>query len=634
MGMRMNSLWRARKGTTLVEILVVMAVLLIGIMAVVMMFPTGFRVVRAAESQTIATKLAQGEVERWKNMPGNLPDAILPLAFSATWGVDSIINDQDPGPGFGGMAATGTPGRYYPGNSGNFRKVLNETTPIPVGSYFQTGGGAIYGSRYNLAFSPIEVEGPDASGQYAGITVKSGDLQRRVGDSQDRIYLRSGQYGIDYTLGTSGGQPCFYVCFSYDRNDTHEYRISYSYAVNRSSGNSTDPEESKYLSQVDQEVHPSATGDWVEVPIPVPAGYEIDQIDEGTDSCARGFVQVVSGWTSDPYEFAVADPILGIIAFNPRARNASERTSRGIRAVTARVSYRIYDNRIIREQRVVSAPNEDLDGDGNNDHTSVKLALQFILDCGAPGNITDGDSTDNPGEPTFEGLVYRHLGMEISQASDILIPQSLLVIDLATGLRVEMPGTIPPGWDARHYPIDYKAGIVHLPERANLIDWNSQPLPDTQDVPLRGRHLRFFYRADGDWSIQCQKAYSYYLREYDNDLDYQRFKLIHDSDGLWKLLFARCMSGQSVLVDYTYTDAGGVVQKVTGKNLRISDDVIPGPKGMLCGYVVLGPAGTSVNPSERVIVVGTSFRSRVIWRDGKAWRYVDIDTNLTRNSAP
>ena len=92
------------------------------------------------------------------------------------------------------------------------------------------------------------------------------------------------------------------------------------------------------------------------------------------------------------------------------------------------------------------------------------------------------------------------------------------------------------------------------------------------------------------------------------------------------------MAGQSVAVDYTYTDSSGV-HKVTGKNLRISDDSIL-VAGNPCAYVVLGPSDVSVNPSDRIIVVGTSFRSRVIWRDGKAWRYVDIDTNLTRNSTP
>ena len=31
-------------------------------------------------------------------------------------------------------------------------------------------------------------------------------------------------------------------------------------------------------------------------------------------------------------------------------------------------------------------------------------------------------------------------------------------------------------------------------------------------------------------------------------------------------------------------------------------------------------------------VTGTSFRSRVIWRDGKHWRNSDIDTILTRTA--
>lgn len=617
-----------------------MVVLLVGIMTIVTMFPTGFRVVRAAESQTIATKLAQAEVERWKNMPGNLPDAILPLAFQATWDSNyTIINEQDPGPQFVGMQDAGVAGRYYPGNAGNFRMVLNEVTPIPVASYFQTGGGAMYGSRYNLAFSPIEVNGPDANGQYDGITVKSGDLLRRVGDSDSSMYVRSGQYGIDYNV-TNGA---FRVCLSYDRNPTHIYYVSYSYSVHNPQTGDT-----QYLSTVDQEVHPKDDSDpnynngWVDVPVSVPTDYVIDgdEIEAGSDTCARGFAQVVYNWDPrDIYEFTIADSILGIVAFNPRAHNALERTARGVRAVTARVSYRIYDTRIIREERVMALPNEDLDEDGSNDHTAVKLALKYVLNSGDPTVIGDGDPTDNPGEPTFEGLVYRHLGVQVGGANDILVPQSLLVIDLSTGLRVEMPTTLPTGMDGSRYPIDYQAGIVHLPDRANLIDWSSSvpkdktgnPYPECVNVPLRGRHLRFFYRADGDWSMQCQKAYCFFIRDYDVQIDFRRFRLIQDGDGLWKLIFARCMAGQSVAVDYTYSDADGV-HKVSGQNLRLSDDPL-----MLGGinycYAVLGPPGASIDPRDRIIVVGTSFRSRIVWRDGRTWRHVDIDTSLTRNSA-
>lgn len=185
--------------------------------------------------------------------------------------------------------------------------------------------------------------------------------------------------------------------------------------------------------------------------------------------------------------------------------------------------------------------------------------------------------------------------------------------------------------------IDFGQGIVHLTKNADLIDWNSQT--QASDVPLEGRHLRFFYRADGDWSVQCQKAYSYYVREWTgNPIDYWHYKLVDDGgtpangrETRWKLLFARCMCGQSVTVDYQYRNPDWSPVKMAGKHFRISDDVT---SGGLC-YVTLDmPQGATMYPSDRVIVVGSSFRARVIWRDGKAWRFVDIETSLTRNSAP
>lgn len=606
----MDRLLRTNKGTTLVEILVVMLILLVGIMTVVQMFPSGFRVVKAAENQTIATKLAQAEIERWKNMPSNLPDGILPVDVTNT-----VINDQNPGPPFDGYMPTGTSGQFYPGNSGNFRWVRNETTSIPVGSYFQTGGGAIYGARYDLAFSPIEVDGPDPNTElYSGLSVKSGDLQRRVGDWTDSIWLRTGQYGIDYTVTTSGSAAVMHVCFSHDRDTSHVYYLSYSYTVSR-----TSPDDTQYLSTVDQAINPSPDGSWVEVPISVPAGYSVEEVDDGSDSCARGFVQVLNNWSSDPYEFTLADSILGIIAFNPRAHTALERTVRGVRAITARIDYRIYDPRIIREEKVMPAANEDADDDGANDHIAIKLALRGILDSGDPAKMDDGDATDNADEPTFEGLVKTKLGHVIDKDYPVAVRQPMLIIDLATGLRVKMEPNC----------IDFQQGIVRLTQDADLIDWASQPIVN---VPLKGRHLRFFYRADGDWSVQCQKSYSFFVREWGaNPVDYWHFKHLFGPPDY--LLFARCMSGQSVTVDYTYADANGL-HKVVGKNLRISDDVINDPTtGTKNCYVTLDvPPNAGLVANERIIVVGTTFRARVIWRDGKAWRFVDMDTNLTRRS--
>lgn len=630
MGMSMNGLLNNRKGTSLAEILVVMVILLIGIMYVVTMFPAGFHVVLAAESQTIATKLAQAEIERWKNMPGNLPDGILPLAVG--YGTDlnpdsDVLNDTPPGPPFEAFTGPAGATNFVAGNVVNFRYVRNETTPIPVGSYFTSGAGAGYGSKYTLAFSPIEATprkiNPTTT-VYDGLTVKSGELLRRRGDSDSDIYLRPGQYGIDYTLDSGK----FNVSFSYDRNPAHVYLISYSYWVEDTNGN-----DRTLLSKVDQPISPDPNGGWTPVTISLPteySTYNVTEMEENTDTCARGFVQVTAqGWTDDPYEFALVDSITGVIAFNPHARNMTEYTARGVRAITARIDYRICDPRIIREDKVVQAANEDLDNNGTNDHTAVKLALRFILNAGQPDRLGDGDPTDNPDEPTFEGLVRQELGLRVTNISQLRVSQSMLIIDLATGLRVSM----------KDVTIDFKSGIVHLPVNADLIDWQSNPMPDTVGVPLQGRHLRFFYRADGDWSVQCHKAYTYYLRKSGTSkVDYYHFKFKVPSapNGPYQLLFARCDSGKSVTVDYSYIDSKNVTHKMVGHTFKISEDWTDDGdvSGSKCSYVTLDvPNGCTMDPMMRIVVTGASFKARVIWRDGKHWRFVDIDTTLTRNSS-
>jgi hypothetical protein len=43
------------------------------------------------------------------------------------------------------------------------------------------------------------------------------------------------------------------------------------------------------------------------------------------------------------------------------------------------------------------------------------------------------------------------------------------------------------------------------------------------------------------------------------------------------------------------------------------------------------PKGGYLSRTGRYVVVGTSFTVRVLWRDGKSWRYVDLDTSLVKS---
>ncbi len=602
--MLMNKLWSSNRGTTLVEILVVMVILLVGILTIVQLFPTGFSVVRAAESRTIAGKLAEGEIERWKNLSANLPAGILPIDQDG-----AVRSEWSPGPPFeafvvdpsGGFTAPdGT--HYRRGNALNIRQVVGETTAIPVGSYFQTGYGASYGARYTLAFGPIDVTWDSYTGLLDGLAVKSGDLTRITGQADFYPpYLKPGEYAIDYG---QDGDPVFYVAFPKQTGTTVPvYYITYSYWVDTGSGLEL---RSVLNHAVDLTRGGEVTyydGDWVPVDVlqggSPPPGFLA--VEPSSDSCARAFVEVTGGaWSpDDPYQFALADNILGVVSFNPVGHGMYEATAEGVKPIQASIDYRIYDPRIIREDKVVPQLPPGAS------HIPVKMALRFILD--------EGDPTDNPVELTYKGM-----------APAIGLTESVLLIDLATGMRVKMSGV----------EIDHIAGIVNLPQKANLMEWDvatGAPVDIDPPVDLPGRRLRFFYRADGDWSIQCSKAYSVYSRDYgQGDVDYRHYKVQNPTGGLpYRLLFAPCEAEKTVAVDYSYLGPDNIERKVVGESHQISEFT---DASNTFHFVDLN-VPESATLTRVYAVVGTSFKVRALWRDGTNWRHVDIVTSLVHASS-
>ncbi|MCE5322473.1 hypothetical protein LLG46_04055 [bacterium] len=634
----MNKVLQNKRGTSLVEVLVVMVVLLVGIMTVIQMFPTGFGIVKAAESRTIATRLAQQELERWKAMSANLPTGIIPIKEDGTFFADNTAYSAEirnkcvlAGPPFGEFMTVDDV--LERGNVLNIRQVIGETTSIPAPGYFQTGSGTEFGSKYTLAFSPIDVYTDDNG--LNGLSIKSGPLQRAVGSVTYLPSIKRGQYSIVYTSGSSE----FYVSFPRESSSIDRfYYISYSYWAVPTGTTDSDP---TLISVLDQRVPDSGTisGDDVSfqtVTITPPSGYDVVGIQESSDTCARGFSLLGESdpWTSDPYTYKLSDSILGIISFNPNAQDRYEYTAYGKRPIEASIDYRIYDPRIIREDKVIP------DVSDNAERIPIKLALRFILNAGAPSDITDGDPTDNPDEPTFEGLMRQYngrpqLGRKITISDDLTIKYSMLIVDLKTGLRVGVPESSGSGTGVPLYTsdfVDYKTGVVNLPgpaaasdDRACLIDYSNNII--VKNVDLRGRNLRFLYRADGDWSVQCNKAYANYSRVYEpSSVEYDKYCLV-DSN---RLLFAPCDAGKTVSVDYTYvTTSDNVEHRVVGRACQISDTASDVSDQNGCYYVDIKVPATNYTIT-RVSVIGTSFIARVIWRDGKHWRHVDLDTNLVR----
>lgn len=73
----MTTLVRGRGGFTLVEVLVALVILGVGVYASIAIFPTGFAAMEYNRHLTTAARLAQSEVQRWKDRASALPDAIV-----------------------------------------------------------------------------------------------------------------------------------------------------------------------------------------------------------------------------------------------------------------------------------------------------------------------------------------------------------------------------------------------------------------------------------------------------------------------------------------------------------------------------------------------------------------------------
>ena len=160
-----------RAGTTLVEILVVIVIFLIGILAVVQVFPRGFKLLITTRNNSVATALGRDAMERLKSSPEQIPDEIVPVRYSGGQAVvDTTINPLDLGPLGDSLSATavltggGANGRNWQLASGPnvARRIIGEGQRLPAPRYIGDLGASAankaenYGSLMVLGHGPID----------------------------------------------------------------------------------------------------------------------------------------------------------------------------------------------------------------------------------------------------------------------------------------------------------------------------------------------------------------------------------------------------------------------------------------------------------------------------------------------
>jgi hypothetical protein len=611
-----GALRRRRRGTSLVEILVALVVLVIGIFSLVRLFPIGFGTILYGEGVTRGNALARAELERVRAAAGNMADGVVPID-PETGRVDVTLQKgieflPYPYPSVPGVAPDP---RFSDLN--RYRRVFGESTKVPAPTSEFPGlpivnpstGEREAISLYSVQFSPIY---SDTRMQVYSGTAMERVVLDRTPDANELRELGEGRYGIDYRNAVLHFAPV-----PYDR----QFRLEYSFTVPQG-GNTF------YRSSSVPDAAIMVPPNMTRVGIQLPQGAQLEVEEEQVYRAFRRLPNAVPFSRVDPYEFKVLNTVTGMMGFNPLGAAPGNRHGTGGRPLVAKLDYDVEDWHILREDRVVpqSGP------------FNVNLTLPFIKKLESieenqqqyfglvrpfPRWPTQNDS-EHPGTPGID----------------------LVIADLDTGLTIDSltmqtePIAAVPSASDRNGRIDYSRGRL---EFNPVVQWS---LPDGSHAPpssIAGRKIRVYYRTEADWALQITKAFSNYRREVNpNLLGYGQY--VQNGPDLY---FPPIDHDHSVSVDYTWVQrlGGGQMRlrQESGELHKIKEPGAPSsphtlgraPQGLdLAWWIRLNVAGRNdIDPNEPIVIQsvrGASVIARAMWREGPRWRRLEQSTLLTR----
>lgn len=635
----MTNVRHNKRGMSLIEVLVVMLILVIGIFSVATVFPQGFRLIEHSRNVTLAGRLCQAEVERWKAYADNVPDGIeaLDASTGAIWTDYNPDDMSNADPSDPRQIPTGAPPAppWLWSNVNRVRQVKGEVTRIPTATLLPYGTGGNYAfSLYNLKMAPIvfsangqgnhpRPQGPGAEwpDQYVliygdpqprkDVTGLSGEELNAALDNLDRE-----TYGIDYTSG-----QLYFQATHWDR----KYKVEYAYWAGNVLKNNTEIV-----------IVPANAAD----PFAIQLAYK--PLDDFSDRVSRKFNYVAPGAFDrfNPYQFTIlngyaATSFAPTIGFNPVGQNRTVRTNLGSRPLMAHVDYEVLDWHVIHEERTVPSPAQ-VDPNGY----VIRLTLSGIKVAGRSEN--DINSVYAPQGTHVNQVVYTGLTPSLPKVSVVgldLTDNTLMMDNSAGGLVV-----------------DYVNGIVRVPASVTKYTPFGGQLTG-QDI--RGHDVRFFYQATGDWAVQVSKAWFNYERQdvgVQNlaNLQYNNFDVEivqpgggipligysnETSDVCAVLIFPRSNAGHSVAASLIWNDVDNVPHEITGHQDKLPDFALVG-KSYPYMAIRIAPSArfqpnNAVNESWKnpyfTFVQGASLKVRTIWReDPRRWESRDMETFLNR----
>lgn len=600
--MKNKKILKGHRGSTLIEILVTIFVLTGGLFVLYGMYPQGFNILGNTRNINTAKGLIQTNISELQARADNLPFAIVPCDENGDPDGDitrgnSMVRISSINPNLAakdtfeknenGDYITDGQGAFIRGSLLRSRKVVGETTDIPAGDYVSTANGNLYGGKYTLLFSPIDTA-RDSYGKLIRFRI-AGPAMKLIDSTASEAYpINQIWSDADFGCYFSEADSRLYFAFlpsnayAQERGSAmYDRKYSVSYMVRNQTTGQVFRKEGVIRVGADYDGRWNSTFYDYDENNPELNTTNLTDVGNGytfledTLKVQRIFEEITGGsFGNDPYQFVMADPIVGTVVFNPLGANLKFEDEGKQKPLSASIDYLIYDPRIIAQDFQFPAKS-DYDG-------SIKLKLYMggILSVGNPTDITDGTDTDNPDEPTFEGLirgsrtdtsnsVNLQLGRKIASADELVLPQSILIIDMATGLRV-----FPADSEASDISIDFANGVINFrTSKVNLISWQGgSSTPVHENMDMSNRAVRVYYRAENDWTVNYLKLPGAFgdsgngEKNYNVnvDLNWDEYGLVKNSPD--RIYFPQFYAGLDVIVDYIDKDGNtvsGEIQKIS-----------------------------------------------------------------------
>jgi len=462
-----------RAGTSLIELLVVIVVFLVGILAILQIFPGGLRILQNTRDQSTARQLSRAEMERLLALSHSLPEAIVGVQYvlGASWvDIVAVSNTSSDELSYTGnqLLSNGTVinngnnvGPWDRLGAGNrIRRVVGEGGVVPAPRQV----GTSFGGLMLLNFSPIAYDAAFPT----LLQIYGNNMSKREGTPGFRV--RPWEYFLEDVE-----EPTARIYLPRDTVVLRRYRLAMAAWVN---SGGTVSRRTIIDSTID--VPPDPTGGTVGFDLSAYAALGGGETFVGAEwesiEVARAYLPVATFTANQPYEYQLLDSRLGVILFNPAGYNYKEpRQGRQVPLV-ARVNYDVLDWRIIRDEFRVS------------DQPPYQQRLQI-------GNLKI------QGNRGPDGLTYNGLDVPVADGSGNFVTRDFLLLDMTSG-GVYMPDS---------YQVDKSVGLITYIDVApgtpgmqmNLI-LPGQSAPTT--VNAFGRAVRALYQANKEWSVQVMKA--------------------------------------------------------------------------------------------------------------------------------